>query len=74
MPNLILILEYVVVVVGFDVVDSDPDPGVSAETHTDSDPDPLLVRLGEREECRQVTRTVCTQGQGKSPKKRHLNI
>ena len=23
-----------------------------------------FLRLGEREECRQVTRTVCTQGQG----------
>ena len=26
---------------------------------------PVVIRLGEREECRQVTRTVCTQGQGK---------
>ena len=25
---------------------------------------PSIPRLGEREECRQVTRTVCTQGQG----------
>ena len=36
-----------------------------------------FLRLGEREECRQVTRTVCTQGQGwhqRNEEKKHHRI